>query len=225
MPQGSIVLEKDPPAICAEKLITGAVDISLIPVGALLSLPDYHIIGNHCIGANERVATVELFSECPLNEIERIYLDHDSRTSNLLAQVLAKRHWKITPEWIQPERGYEEKIKGSTAGVIIGNRAFSYTDKIKYSTDLAEEWQTMTGLPFVFACWASLKPIDESFVTKFEKALSLGFEHLDDAINAFGTTFSIDIKSYLTKNISFEFDEPKRKAMQLFAAYVKELGK
>jgi len=223
MPKNSIILEKVPPAICAEKLINKDVDISLIPVGALFSLPEYYIIGNHCIGANERVATVELFSECPLNEIEQIYLDHDSRTSNLLVQVLAKHHWNISPEWLKSETGYEEKIGGKTAGVIIGNRAFEYSNKIRYSTDLAEEWQTMTGLPFVFACWASLKPIDPKFIAIFENALLQGYAQLDDAINAFGTTFSIDIASYLTKNISFEFDEPKRKAMTLFEELVKGL--
>lgn len=223
MPKDSIILEKVPPAICAQKLINGEVDVSLIPVGALLQLPEYHIIGNHCIGANERVATVELYSQCPLNEIESIYFDHDSRTSNLLVQVLAKHHWKISPQWLDSEIGYEEKIGSKTAGVIIGNRAFSYADKMAYSYDLAEEWQTMTNLPFVFACWASLKPIDEDFIATFENALQKGFKNLDEAINSFGTNFNVDIKSYLTRNISFEFDEPKHKAMKLFDELVKSL--
>jgi len=216
MPQGSVIIEKVPPAVCARMLIDKEVDISLIPVGALLTLPEYQIIGNHCIGANDRVATVELFSECPLNEIESIYLDHDSRTSNLLVQILAKNYWHISPQWLKPEIGYEKKIKGKTAGVIIGNRAFSYSNKIRYNRDLADEWQKMTGLPFVFACWASLKPIDPDFIIILENAFNQGIKNLDDAIQSFGTISDIDIKTYLTQNISFEFDEPKHKAMTLF---------
>ena len=223
MPEGSIILEKDPPAVCAQKLIDGTVDISLIPIGALLDKPNYFIIGNHCIGANGRVETVELFSQCPIHEIEAIYLDHDSRTSNLLVQVLAKNHWNINPRWLQPERGYEGRIKNKTAGVVIGNRAFTYAPNMEYSYDLAKEWQTMTGLPFVFACWASKKPIDTNFIDLFEAALSKGIEKLDEALRSQPLTFSIDIRSYLTKNISFEFDEPKRKAMLLFDELVKGL--
>jgi len=223
MPEGSIILEKDPPAICAEKLFNDTVDLSLIPIGAILGKSEYTIIGNHCIGANGRVETVELFSQCPLHEIESIYLDHDSRTSNLLVQVLAKNHWKISPNWLKPEIGYESKIKGKTAGVVIGNRAFGFAPNMEYSYDLAKEWQNMTGLPFVFACWASKKPIDIEFVNLFENAFKKGIEKLEDAIKSNNITFSIDIKSYLTKNISFEFDEPKREAMMLFEKLVQQL--
>ena len=223
MPEGSIILEKDPPAICALKLKEGNVDISLIPIGAILDKPEYTIIGNHCIGANGRVETVELFSQCPLHEIEAIYLDHDSRTSNLLVQVLAKNHWNISPRWLQPQIGYESKIKDKTAGVIIGNRAFTYAPNMVYQYDLAKEWQTMTGLPFVFACWASKKIMNPDFIDIFEKALTKGIDNLDEAIHSHHISFSIDIKAYLTKNISFEFDEPKRKAMMLFEEFVKVL--
>ncbi len=223
MPDDVIDLQKVPPSVCAQKLINKEVAMSLTPVGALFDLPEYHIYTDYCIGARKRVATVELFSCCPLNEIKRIYLDHDSRTSNLLVQVLAKELWHISPEWISPEKGYEQKIQGTTAGVIIGNRAFDYVHKIPFHYDLAEEWQRLTHLPFVFACWASLVPIDESFVKMINCALKSGLDHLDDAIAYQNNEFEMDIKAYLTENISFTFDEEKQKALRLFELMCKSL--
>ena len=41
------------------------------------------------------------FAECetPLKDISTVYLDNHSRTSVTLAKILAKHHWKISPNW------------------------------------------------------------------------------------------------------------------------------
>jgi len=44
------VLETDHPADCAFKLITNRSDLGLLPVAAIPSLKEPHIIGDYCIG-------------------------------------------------------------------------------------------------------------------------------------------------------------------------------
>jgi chorismate dehydratase len=121
----------DIPSVCAEKLINGTVDIGLIPVAAIPQVPNATIISDYCIGANGEVKTVCLFSEVPLNEIKTILLDYQSRTSVLLVKILAKEFWKINPEFINAEAGFEQKIKGTTAGVVIGDRTFELIPPIQ----------------------------------------------------------------------------------------------
>ena len=224
LPQGIVSLHKCVPALCASKLFSGEVEMGLIPVGALVNLENYNIVSNYCIGAEGNVATVELFSQCKLEEIENIYLDPNSRTSNLLVKILAEKKWKINPRWLQPEVGYENKIKGTTAGVMIGNRVFDHKDSYNYCIDLAESWIELTGLPFVFACFASLKRMDELFILKFDQAIRQGIENTDKAIASHHIDFKFDIKEYLTKNIKFEFDDKKRAAMNLFHEYCRSLN-
>lgn len=91
---GSFSLELDNPAACAEKTISGKVDLGLIPVASLLEMKDYHIVSDHCIGAAGPVGSVMLYSEVPLDALETVLLDYQSRTSVLLAKVLAKQYWK-----------------------------------------------------------------------------------------------------------------------------------
>ena len=67
--ENKAILETDHPADCAAKLISGRVDIGLIPVAALPSLNEYHIISDYCIGANRDVRTVMLLCNCPFEEI------------------------------------------------------------------------------------------------------------------------------------------------------------
>ncbi len=209
-------LSLDIPSVCAEKLITGKVDIGLIPVAAIPQVTDARIISDYCIGANGRVKTVCLFSEVPLHEIKTILLDYQSRTSVMLTKILAKEYWKINPEWVNASPGFEKDIKGTTAGVVIGDRAFALSkDKV---FDLSLEWQNFTGLPFVFACWVANKDISEQFISTFNQALKNGLDNIDKTLDEFPPSIvtKAEATKYLTENINYDLDPEKKKAMKLF---------
>ena len=87
-----IDLSLDVPSICAEKFIHNKVDMALMPVGALHGLEDYDIVSDYCIGTDGDVRTVCLYSDVPMEEIETVFLDFDSKTSVLLAQYLLNHY-------------------------------------------------------------------------------------------------------------------------------------
>lgn len=217
-----IDLQLDIPSVCAQKLIEGKVDIGLIPVAVIPQLPEYHIISDYCIGAEGKVASVMLYSEVPLNEIENVVLDYQSRTSVTLVQVLAKHFWKISPAWVKAEADYEKNISDKSAAVIIGDRTFGLEGKYKFAYDLAEEWQKFTGLPFVFACWVANKELPSEFLNSFNTALKWGIvkmPHLIDEIEASGI-YPTNVDFYLNHNISYNFNDRKKKALELFLSYL-----
>jgi len=217
-----IDLALDIPSDCAKKLLIGEVDLGLVPVAVLPELKEYHIISDYCIGAEGRVESVALFSNVPLNEIENIYLDYQSKTSVNLVKILAKRLWKITPTWINATEGYENKIQGKTAGVIIGDRTFNLAKSFKYKYDLAEEWFNLTGLPFAFACWVSNKELPDSFIQKFNAALKRGVSNIAEINFVFdeGKISKKALHKYLTRNISYSLDNNKKKAISEFLEYI-----
>jgi chorismate dehydratase len=98
-----IDLSMDYPAKIAQQLIDGEVDVALVPVAVIPKLKEHHIISDFCIGAEGPVASVCLFSEVPLHEIKRIYLDYQSRSSVALLKVLVRDHWKLRP--LEVKRG------------------------------------------------------------------------------------------------------------------------
>lgn len=220
-----IDLQLDIPSACAQKLLNNKVDVGLIPVAIIPLLKESYIISDYCIGAVGKVASVCLYSQVPLNEIKTILLDYQSRTSVTLVKVLAKEHWKIQPEWKNAEADFEEKIEGNTAAVIIGDRTFGIEDKYPYHYDLSEEWQKMTGLPFVFACWVANKTLPSEFIVQFNAALKKGLEAIDtvsDEIAANGT-YATNVAYYLKNNISYPFDQPKKQGLELFLKHLKSL--
>ena len=219
-----IDLQLDIPSVCAEKLEEGTIDIGLVPVAVLPEMEEYYFISDYCIGANGEVGSVLLLSDVPLNEIKTILLDYQSRTSVLLAQILAEKFWKISPQWTDAEENFESEIHGPVAAVVIGDRTFELKNKFKYVYDLAAEWKKFTQLPFVFACWVSNKELDRSFVKQFNEALRFGLRNVEEVINQYKKEKgnNLDVKDYLENKISYAFDERKKFALDLLLKYVGE---
>ena len=222
-----IILETDHPADCAEKLISGRVDIGLIPVASLSLLKEYHIISDYCIGANGDVRTVMLLSNYPFKDIETIYLDYRSRSSVNLSKVLAKNSWKKDFIWINTSKGFDFKNIGlNEAVVLIGDQCFEYENNFRFKIDLAREWKEFSGLPFVFACWTANKKLDNSFIEEFDKALQFGVKNIDAVVEKFGKTGTITgnaLMRYLTENIDYDFNNEKKKALKIFLELMNKL--
>jgi chorismate dehydratase len=211
-----IELTEDYPSKIAQMLIDDEVDVGLIPVAAMLKLKQWHIVGDYCIGSEGPVASVCIFSQVPMEQIERIYLDYQSRTSVNLARILLREYWKKEVELVDATgEDFREEIKGTAAGVVIGDRALQQRLQSKYIYDLAEAWKLHTGLPFVFAAWIANKKLPDEFVTAFNEANSVGFQHLDEVIAENPYPF-FDLEEYYKECISYKLDERKRRGMNLF---------
>ena len=203
-------------------LIDDEVDVGLIPVAATLRLKEWHIVSDYCIGGNGAVASVCIFSEVPIEEVEKVYLDYQSRTSVNLARVLLKEYWKKDVEFIDASgEDFRDQIKGRTAGVVIGDRALEQRSKSKFIYDLGEAWKQHTGLPFVFASWIANKRLPEDFMKYFNEANSIGLNKIDEVIKENPFPY-FDLRQYYTSCISYTLDEEKRKGMGLFLEKLKK---
>jgi chorismate dehydratase len=215
-----VILTTDHPADCAAKLITGQVDIGLIPIAALPDLKEYHIITDYCLGAYGKVRTVMLLSNCPFDKIKTVNLDYRSRSSVNLARILAKNAWKKEFLWNNTTEQFDFiNIPENEAIVLIGDRCFEFENKFMYKSDLAEEWYHFTGLPFAFACWTANKKLDDKFLEEFNAALGTGVRNIPGVVEKYGKTGIIrgeDLYIYLTKNMNFDLNNDKRKAIDLF---------
>lgn len=204
------------PSKLAQMLIDDEVDVGLIPVAAISLLPEYHIVGHHCIGAEGEIASVCLFSEVPMDQVTAVYLDYQSRSSVALLKWLMKESWGIHPEIIPAENeSYRDKISGTVAGLVIGDRALEQRRVSTYIYDLGSEWRAITGLPFVFAAWVSTKPLPEDFIKIFDDANEEGLRHIDEIVS--GLNYEIyDLHKYYTVHLSYNLDERKRAGMEKF---------
>jgi len=215
-----IYLSLDNPSVCADKLLNDEVDIGLIPSAVLPLVKEGEIISDYCIGATNRVRSVILYSNEPIDQINTILLDYQSRTSVNLVKILADKFWKIKVNWKPAFPGYEETpLNRSEAAVVIGDRSFMMVNNYSYIFDLSAEWFSFTGLPFVFAIWTSNKQIEPEFLTMFNEALKYGVNNIPQAVKYEPESKVMDkfgLLNYLTQNVSYPLDDLKSEGLQRF---------
>jgi chorismate dehydratase len=217
-----IDLMKAYPAQIAQALLDDTIDIGLVPVAIMPLLKHPQLVSKYVIGTEGEVASVALFSQVPMDEIEKVYLDYQSKTSVALAKILFKQFWKKEVVFMNATEGYMDQISGSTAGVIIGDRALASLNRFEHIYDLGSAWKQYSGLPFVFAAWIANKPIPSEFMEAFDAANGYGLSHLKDVIALIPDNEQVcDLYKYYTQNISYELTPEKRAGLAQFLEALK----
>jgi chorismate dehydratase len=209
------------PARIAEMLLTDEIDIGLVPVSIIPQMKEYHINTRYCIGSDGPVASVCLFSEVPVQDIRKVLLDYQSRTSVALAEILFERHWKQKPVFEQAGPDFLRDIRGGTAAVVIGDRALQQRKISAHFYDLGEQWKQLTGLPFVFAAWISNKALDPDWVHRFDEANAFGIQNIPRLLEGLPSN-DFDLQAYYTQYLSYDLNEKKKKGLKLFLSLLAE---
>jgi chorismate dehydratase len=210
-----IELVEEYPSRIASMLVNDEIDLGLVPVAIIPLLKEAHIITDYCIGTEGEVVSVALFSEVPMKDITRVLLDYQSRTSVNLAKILLNEYWQKEVIFEDAKEDFRSAIKGTTAGIVIGDQALEQRKISLYIYDLGAAWKAYTGLPFVFAAWVANKELDADFIDAFNRANGYGIKHLDEVV-AENNSPAYDLKKYYTQNISYSLTAEKRKALELF---------
>ncbi|MCC8036420.1 MAG: menaquinone biosynthesis protein [Rikenellaceae bacterium] len=206
-----------PPSRCVAAFTEGEADIALVPVAAVPQLPDAKVVTSFCIGAVGPVRTVTLMADCPVGQIERIWLDGHSRTSAALVKILCAEYWNISPEFLQLDdyRAIDRPRKGD-AFLLIGDKVFDYEGRFARIFDLAVCWQEYTGLPFVFAVWVARESVGEEVIEALVRSFEYGMGHIPESVAYYGHSGKEYAVRYLTENIDFPLDDRKYRALESF---------
>ncbi len=214
---GDIALQVAPPAEIADRLQAKVIDLGLVPSAFLLYHPAALRVSDWGIGCNGAVGSVVLCSEVPLADIQLVFPDPQSRTSNLLARLLFRSYWKKPVEWLLPAEGYEDRIAGPIAGLLIGDRALHNKNRFRFVYDLGAAWKEWTGLPIYFGCWVSWEPLPADFLHRFELALQNGLsQRARIARQLQGHYAAADIHYYLHNQIHYFITPAMQEGFSLF---------
>lgn len=212
------------PSVLAQRLVARDVDIALAPIATLASGSGFEVARNVCIGADGPVASVLIVAERPIEELELLLLDTASRTSVVLAQLIAAHLRKGRPLEVQAgdHARMARDVHGATGAVVIGDHALALRHRYAVQLDLGEAWKTWTGLPFVFAAWIAQEgAIDQGTQHMLERSLAHGLEarreigHMWAAQHGGEPAF---YEHYLTHNIRYTFDERFQAGLREFLA-------
>jgi chorismate dehydratase len=239
------------PAACAARLALpashpDAADIGLIPVAALATTPGLILIPGGTIASKKKVRSILLVRRAsqPLTEIKTVAADTSSRASLAYTQVMFKKWWNPEATFIQHHPDLDPMLDAADAAILIGDPALyaleerqnreERTGEHLIYHDLAEEWITLTGLPWVSAVWAmrqtSLAPSYrtlEEITADFTASRDHGLANLEQLVTEWSARLPIPantIRTYLTSNIFYKLDEECLKGLRKFYELAAETG-
>jgi chorismate dehydratase len=235
-------IDRITPAECADRLASGAADIGLIPIAALATTPGLRILPGCVIAAKGRVRSLLLVRRATqrLHELRSVAADIASRTTLAHARILFRQWNNPNVPFLPAAADLDAMLQQADAAILIGDPAllaleeranrFERTGEVLVYHDLAQEWQTLTGLPFVSAVWgAAPKNMGapgpshlgtwESTINDFIQSRIHGLQNIDALVAEWSPRIPIPeatIRAYLTTNIHYILDEECIEAMKCF---------
>ncbi|WP_293442070.1 menaquinone biosynthesis protein [Persephonella sp.] len=198
------------------------VDVGFISsVHYIQNFNDFLILPDLSISSLNKVKSVVILSEKPLEKTTQIYLTEESKTSQYLTKVIFEIFLGKNPVYKQL---LDEDIKNKETVLLIGDKAIKFSNKKNYRYDLSEIWFKKTGLPFVFALWCVRKDYYEKNKEKVKKLNHV----LKTSKNRFFENPEKYIKdqfliNYL-KNLDYCLSEEHIKSLKLFSNYLLEIN-
>jgi predicted solute-binding protein len=217
------------PAVLADRLAAGELDVALLPVVELARIAGLELVPGLGIVTYGPSRSVLLVSNGPPDAIESIALDPDSRTSNALARVLLAEVWKRRPRILSGGASLAASLGQADAAVRIGDKAlFDRLPSGAHVQDLGEVWTNETRLPFVFAAWAA-RPgvVDRDLYRLMHDSRRAGSRAIDRIAAEFtwnGSHYPDVAREYLTEHIRFRLGSDELRAMELFFGAAHRLG-
>ncbi len=235
---------------CAARLANGTADIGLIPTAALATTPGLRILPGCTIASKARVRSLLLVRRAsqPLAALRSVAADTASRTTLAYARILFHKWGNPTVPFLPHSADLDSMLQRADAAILIGDPAllaleeranrFERTGEELVYHDLAEEWRTLTGLPFVSAVWAvapkivlggpgpSLLGTWETIAEDFNQSRIHGQQNIDALAAEWSARLPISestIRTYLTTNIHYTLDEECLEGMAVFFRTAAEL--
>lgn len=148
------------PRRLAAMLASGSIEAGIVPIAEVLRREGWRVVPGLCIGCDGPVWSVQLVSKVPPQSITSLLLDCSSMTSVLLGQVILRECYNVIPKTTlstaPPRADMDFAADPHDAFIFIGDEAMRLPpEAFSHRIDLGEAWKQLTGLPFVFAVWAT----------------------------------------------------------------------
>ena len=226
--QDVLQAEYYPPAEVAERLDAGKLEVGLIPSIEIQRISQLRLLPGLCVAATREVRSVLLVLTKRVEQVRRVALDLNSRTSAALVRILLRELYDCEPRYAAAAPELDRMLSDSDAALLIGDPALR-VDRHRYRVlDLAAEWRRLTGLPFVFAVWAVRPEVDLPGLGEyFAASLARGLADLDELVDVASRELGLEtgeIRRYLTENLSFDLGRDELSGLSEFYCKASQHG-
>jgi chorismate dehydratase len=249
------------PSQCAAELEQGRAGLGLIPIAALTPqlaiVPGCTIASLDRVRSIQLIVKRSLLPaasaqaddtdqhtvDLALRALATVAADTASRSSLAYAQVLFRRFLGSSPAFVPAPADVLSMLRHADAALVIGDPALlalEYREAIESQPgigpclwiDIAHQWCTRTGLPWVAAVWAArpeslasaaLSPA--ALTQDLQRSRDNGLAHIPELVEQWSPRLPLPAKTvreYLTRNIHYTLTPECIETIRQFRAYAAE---
>ncbi|HTE18454.1 MAG TPA: menaquinone biosynthesis protein, partial [Armatimonadota bacterium] len=198
---------------------------------------ELRILPGMCVASRGPVRSIQLYCRKPLEDVRTLALDRSSRSAVALTRVLFAERWRTFPEFVTLPPHLPSMLERADAALLIGNPALLANEELDAGRwsgppvrrfDLGAEWDSLTGLPFVYAVWAARTgttaahgsaPDLERLTRVLHRAKEWGMGRLEQLAARGAAELALPpavALEYLTHAIHYDLGERERQGMERF---------
>ena len=208
------------PSKLAVMLRNGELAAGMVSCAACFMNPDLEIapgMSISCIGPAE---SVKLFHRGNVEAIQSVALDISSLTSVLLAKIILRERYGLSPEFVDMPPSVPGMLETCDGAVTIGDTTMRVPVGGYRELDLGSEWHALTGLPFVFAVWAVNPELASAELTDILlSAKARGLASIEEISESESNRLDLPLEvcsRYLGQTMDYDLTERHMEGMRLF---------
>lgn len=215
------------PAVCADQLAKGEVDIGVIPSIEYERIPDLRIIPGISISSLSAVRSLLLIRKKETETIRSVALDTSSRTTVALTKILLHANMGIYPQFFSYPPDPEAMLSQCDAALLIGDPALKLRVEDYETIDLTERWTRWQQKPFVCALWACRPdaPLPSDVNSIFHEAKEWGLNRREEIASVFSRSLNLPqrfLEGYLRQNIDYDLSRSHIEGLERFYRFAEQ---
>lgn len=216
----AVTLIKDLRPTLARQLRERELHAALIsPLDYAKESSDYRIVPDVAIASSGNGSIVVRFRE-GVQRIKTLAVDPEFPAEILLTKIILAEEFDIEPTILPLQATVEGMLQRADAALLTGDAAFDQWGASKNVIDIVEEWNEMTGLPYVHALWCGwadrLSPKD---IELLQTARQKGVAGIAEIAMDFGKEQRPRVQEFL-ESFTYDVTPDVREALAEFLKYL-----
>ncbi|MDP3014554.1 MAG: menaquinone biosynthesis protein, partial [Candidatus Subteraquimicrobiales bacterium] len=198
---------------------------------------ELYLLPELTVSSDDEVKSILLVSKVPLEKLnnKKVALANTSATSQILARIILKEKYKVTPEYFTCPPNLPEMLLEAEACLLIGDDALRalFNPQGLAVFDLGKEWKDLTKHKMVYAVWATRKEfvkthpeLAKEVYNSLRSSMKYSLKNLEKI--SFDVSrwevFTPDFLKEYFLSLKFSFDEEYQRGLIYFLTKAKEYG-
>ena len=187
----------------------------------------YRIVPNICVASSIQTNTIQLILKSNLHNVERVAIDVRFTSEIILAKIILSEKYRNQPmysklQFIPMLPDIDAMLAKADAALIVQDHPQMIGRAGTFSLDLVEEWNDLTGLPYIHGFWVGReeelsKTEAQALLTAKNNGVLLKSQIAQSAAQQQNLSLS-ELISYLS-SFSYDFSEKEEESLAEFIHY------